>query len=153
MMSAEELKKAKRGPIRHKHIDPLGLDMMKWSYEVVGHYLYRTLEQWELGFMRDTHMDREVILWHRIACAFITYHRRMNLPLRGQEEEKQLLGSLIRLTCGGCTDDAETAMLESLHSPEGWEDEPKRLKALAQPSGDVKRWTPPPQFADWQSRL
>src|SRR5262245_11948401 len=81
------LDEIKQGPIRHQELPSFLLDIIRWTYEVVGRYLKPTLEQWETGFMRDLHVDREVIFWHQTAFAFITYHLRRQLPLRSPEEE------------------------------------------------------------------
>jgi hypothetical protein len=139
------------GSIQHNDVDLLSRDMMKWSYDVVGRYLYPTLEQWELGFMRDMRTRMEVWFWHRIAAAFITYHRRLNLPLRSADEERKLIGRFVELVSMDESQKTtvETNLLESWQSPEGFEKEVKRLEGLVQPSGEVKRWTPPPQFDKW----
>jgi hypothetical protein len=66
----------KPGPIRHQELPEFLLDIMRWTFEVIGHYVVATSEQWELDFMRDLNVEREVLLWHRMAFAFITYHRK-----------------------------------------------------------------------------
>src|SRR5262249_1959648 len=91
LMSPEEMRKAQPGPIPPATLSQFLLDLMRWTYKVVGRYLYPTLEQWELGFMRDRHVEDEVGFWYRAAFAFITYHKRRNVPLRSDDEEKSLV--------------------------------------------------------------
>src|SRR5262249_50890446 len=79
------------GRIQHPELPTLLLDIIRWTYKVVGHYVQPTLEQWELGFMKDMHVAREVSFWHRLAFAFLTYHRRRGLSLRGDDEERPLV--------------------------------------------------------------
>lgn len=75
------------GRVRHPELPRLLLDMIRWNHRVVGRYLHPTLEQWELGFMRDEDVVAEVAHWNRVAFAFIDFHHRRNLPLRPDEEE------------------------------------------------------------------
>ncbi len=60
-----------------------------------------TLEQFEVGFMRDMHPESEVGLWIRITKAWLAYHEEYlenkTLP---NEEERKLLGALIAISTG-----------------------------------------------------
>jgi hypothetical protein len=64
-------KKLRPGPIRHESLPPELLALIGAVFEVVGPYLHFTLEQFEVGFMRDAHPEREVTLWCRIAKAWL----------------------------------------------------------------------------------
>ena len=60
-----------------------------------------TLEEFEIGFMRDMHPEREVALWCRIAKAWLEYHEdyvgNERLP---DEEERKLLCALVAISTG-----------------------------------------------------
>lgn len=107
-----ELKKVpvgdfKEGPLQHETIPERLSKAVGWTYEIVGHYIWPTLEQWELGFMRDFHMEQEIAIWVVIAGAFLTYHRLRNLAVRSDEEEKDLVGGLLQASqIGGDDPDA-----------------------------------------------
>ena len=68
---------------------------------MIGQYLGMTLEEFEIGFMRDMHPDSEVALWFRITKAWLAYHEDFlgneTLP---NEEERKLLGALIAISTG-----------------------------------------------------
>jgi hypothetical protein len=94
-------KKLLPGPIRHGSLSPKLLDLIRAVYEVIGRYFGMTLEQFEIGFMRDRDPEREVAVWCRIAKGRLAYHERF---LRGErlpdEDEKTLLGALIAISTG-----------------------------------------------------
>jgi hypothetical protein len=60
-----------------------------------------TLEQFEIGFMRDMHPEREVALWCNITLAWVDYHEKYlggdTLP---EEDENKLLGTLVVISAG-----------------------------------------------------
>lgn len=89
------------GPIRHKSLPPEMLEQIKAVFDVIGHYLGMTLEQFEVTFMRDTHPDSEVVLWCSITAAWLAYHENFigdnELP---DEDEKKLVGALIAISTG-----------------------------------------------------
>jgi hypothetical protein len=64
-------------------------------------YINMTLEQFEIGFLRDMHPESEVALWFRITKAWLAYHEDFlgneTLP---NEEERKLLGALIAISTG-----------------------------------------------------
>jgi hypothetical protein len=84
------------GPLQHKSIPEPLAGLVRGTFPLVGRYIQPTLEQWEVGFMRDVHIGREIRIWAVVAGAFLTFHRRRNLPLRADEEEKRLVGALLR---------------------------------------------------------
>ena len=47
------------GPIRHESLPPELLDLIRSVYKLIGPYLNTTLEQFEIGFMRDMHPDAD----------------------------------------------------------------------------------------------
>ena len=51
------------GPIRHDSLPPELLEHVRAVFDVVGPYLNTTLEQFEIGFMRDMHPEDEVAIW------------------------------------------------------------------------------------------
>ena len=89
------------GPIRHGSLSPELLDQIKAVFDVIGQYLGMTLEEFEIGFMRDMHPESEVALWFRITKAWLAYHEDFQgnetLP---NEEERKLLGALIAISSG-----------------------------------------------------
>ena len=89
------------GPIRHESLPPDLLGQIRAVYDVIGPYVGMTLEQFEIGFMRDMHPEREVALWCRIAKAWLAYHEDVlgneTLP---NEEERKLLGALVAISTG-----------------------------------------------------
>ena len=89
------------GPIRHKSLPPKLLKIIRSVYEVVGPYLNTTLEQFEIGFMRDMHPQNEVAIWCKITTAWIGYHEKfLDEEVQSDEEEKELLGALIAISSG-----------------------------------------------------
>ena len=89
------------GPIRHRTLSPDLLEQIKAVYDAIGKYLDMTLEQFEVGFMRDMHPEREVALWCCIAAAWQTYHEKyLDDELQPDEEERKLLAALVAISSG-----------------------------------------------------
>ena len=66
--------KSSKGPIRHKQgLTPLLTKLARELYQRAGHYVYPAFEQWELGFMRDSHPWREILIWEAICRAYDAY--------------------------------------------------------------------------------
>ena len=55
--------KVQPGPIQHQNLSPDLVKELKHLYDHIGHYVQPTLEQWELGFMRDLRPEREIEVW------------------------------------------------------------------------------------------
>lgn len=95
------LSQLRLGPIRNKSLSPELLDQIKVAFDVIGKYLGIPLEEFEIGFIRDLHPEREVALWIRITKAWLAYHEDFlaneTLP---DEEERKLLGALITISTG-----------------------------------------------------
>jgi hypothetical protein len=144
--TASDLANFQPGPIRRPNLSEFQKGIMAWAFAVVGHYLIPTLEQWELGFMRDS-SDQEVNVWHRLAFAFVDYHRKRGLALRSREEEKRLAGNFVAVSLGNTLEqpDEDEIVRACLQEPDGWEKERKRVRALAK----ANRWKPPTHI-DWK---
>jgi hypothetical protein len=93
--------KLRPGPIRNESLPPELLDKIKAVFDVIAPYIGMTLEQFEIGFMRDMHPESEVALWCSITAAWLAYHKKFlgdeTLP---DEEERNLLGALIAISTG-----------------------------------------------------
>lgn len=89
------------GPIRHDSLPEDLLALIKAVFDLIGPYLGMTLEEFEIGFMRDADPASEVALWCGITEAWLDYHDRFvgeeTLPA---DEEKNLLGALIAISSG-----------------------------------------------------
>jgi hypothetical protein len=94
-------RKLRPGPIRHESLPPELLARIKAVFDLIGQYLGTTLEQFEIGFMRDAHPEREVALWCSIRAAWLAYHEKFldDKTLR-DEEERKILGALIAISAG-----------------------------------------------------
>jgi hypothetical protein len=87
----------KQGPIRHKKgFTPLLEEIARAIYSKVGHFAYPTFEQWELGFMRDSHPEREILIWENIARTFDLYVAEH--PEAANNE--QVVGSIVSISTG-----------------------------------------------------
>jgi hypothetical protein len=107
VLTPEQVSQLELGPIRHETLPPKLMDDIKQSYNVVGKYLYPTLEQWEVGFLRDAFPAREVHVWAKISLAFMDYHQKRGLESRDRETEVNLVGRLIEVSTGYQPDDDE----------------------------------------------
>lgn len=89
------------GPIRHESLSAELLEQIGAIYAVLGFYLEKTLEQFEIGFMRDMNPEAEIALWCSIAAAWFDYHDRFRsgeaLP---NDQERKLLAALIAISAG-----------------------------------------------------
>ena len=93
--------KLRPGPIRHKSLPPELLEQIKAVFDVIGPYFAMTLEQFEIGFMRDSHPESEVAVWCSITAAWLAYHEKfLGGEFLSDEEEKKLLGALIGISTG-----------------------------------------------------
>lgn len=70
-------------------------------YDVIGRHLDTTLEQFEIGFMRDMYPERELAVWVRITKGWIAYHEEFigDEPLPNGDEKK-LLAALVAISTG-----------------------------------------------------
>lgn len=96
-----ELSKLNPGPIRHKSLPPELLEQIHAIYSTIGGYLETTLEQFEIGFMRDLSPEDEVAVWGSITIVWLKYHERfLNDQPLDDEQEKKLLSALIVISTG-----------------------------------------------------
>jgi hypothetical protein len=89
------------GPIRNPSLPPELLEQIEAIYGLVGPYLSSTLEQFEIGFMRDMHPETEVAIWCSIAAAWLAYHdKHLNGEVQAEDVEKKMLGALVAISAG-----------------------------------------------------
>ena len=89
------------GPIRHETLPPELLDRIKTVFDRIGPYLDTTLEEFEIGFLRDMHPESEVAVWCRITTAWLAYHEKhLGDETLSDDEERKLLGALIAISTG-----------------------------------------------------
>ena len=89
------------GPIRNESLPPELLNRIKAVFDLIGPYINMTLEQFEIGFLRDTHPEGEVALWCGITAAWLAYHvEYLNDETLPDEQERNMLGALIAISSG-----------------------------------------------------
>jgi hypothetical protein len=89
------------GPVRNKSLSPELLEQIKAVFGVVGPYLNMTLEEFEIGFMRDAHPESEVAVWHGISSAWSAYRDQfLGAATPPAEEVRLLLGALLAISTG-----------------------------------------------------
>jgi hypothetical protein len=94
-------RKLRPGPIRHESLPPELLDQIKAVFDLIGPHINMTLEQFEIGFMRDVDPESEVALWCSITAAWLAYHKKfLDDEEQPDEEEKKLLSALILISTG-----------------------------------------------------
>jgi hypothetical protein len=94
-------RKLRPGPIRNETLPPELLDKIKAVFDLIGPYIDMTLEQFEIGFMRDLHPENEVALWCRITAAWLAYHKKfLDEEEQPDDDEKGLLSALILISTG-----------------------------------------------------
>jgi hypothetical protein len=93
--------KLRPGPIRNESLPPELLEQIEAVFDVIGPYIDMTLEQFEIGFMRDMNPESEVALWCSITAAWLAYHEKhLNDEALLDEEERHILGALIAISTG-----------------------------------------------------
>jgi hypothetical protein len=96
-----DLSQLQPGPIRNESLPPELLEHIKAVYDIVGPYLETTLEQFEIGFMRDSNPESEVVVWCSIVAAWIAYHEEyLEDEYLSDDDEKKLLAALISISAG-----------------------------------------------------
>lgn len=80
-------KELQPGPILHKSLPAELLERIEAIYGVIGPYIDTTLEQFEIGFMRDVNPGIEVAIWCNITTAWLDYHEKYldDEPLSDEE--------------------------------------------------------------------
>lgn len=96
-----KLSQLRPGPIRNESLSPKLLEHISAVFEIVGPYLGKTLEQFEIAFMRDSHPEDEVAAWCSIVAAWIDYHEQyLDDEYLSDDEERKLLAALIVISTG-----------------------------------------------------
>ena len=96
-----DLKEIRPGPIRNESLPDDMLEQIKAIFDVIGPHINMTLEQYEIGFMRDANPASEVALWCSITAAWLAYHEKfLNDETLPVEDEKKLLSALIVISTG-----------------------------------------------------
>lgn len=135
--------KIRPGPIQHEEIPDFLNPIVAWTFRITGHYLVTTLEEWELGFMRDIHITREIAFWHRLSLAFISYHRRRKIGLQTDAEERRLIGAFIHEGTVHPPEKKETEeqrfLRDCWENPDALEETQKSIEGFNQGIP----WTPP----------
>ena len=89
------------GDIQHDSLPPAMLEQIRALYEVIGPYVTDSLEQFEIGFMRDANPANEIAIWYGISEGWLTYHQRfLGEAILSEQEEKKLIGALIAISTG-----------------------------------------------------
>lgn len=89
------------GPIRHESLSADLLEQIQAIYDVLGPYFSMTLEEFEVGFMRDANPEDEVGLWLSITGVWIDYHEKyLDDVAMSDADEKKLLAALIAISTG-----------------------------------------------------
>ncbi len=88
--------KLKPGPLRHKRgLSPLLEQIARMLYSKVGHFVYPSFEQWELGFLRDMHPWREILVWEAIARTHDLY-----VAKHPDADMQQPVGTIVSISLG-----------------------------------------------------
>src|SRR5690349_10762713 len=89
------------GSIRHESLDATLLEQIRTIYDVLGQFFNQTLEQFELGFMRDTNPEHEVAIWTAIMVVWMDYHEKyLDDVTMSDADERRLLAALISISSG-----------------------------------------------------
>jgi len=91
------LEDIKQGPIRQQEgLTPLLEQLAKTIFAKVGYLLYPTFEEWELGFLKDVHPWREILIWENIARTFDLF-----VAERPQAaHSKPIVGTIVSISTG-----------------------------------------------------
>ena len=96
------------GPLRHKKgLSALLEQIARMLYSKVGHFVYPSFEQWEIGFMRDMHPWREVLIWEAIARTHDLY-----LAKHPDADMQQAVGTIASLSTGMVSENPSEAEKE-----------------------------------------
>ena len=91
----------KQAPIRHEELSPELLTQLEQIYRDAAHYIWDTLETWEVGFMYDMHPESEAGMWRKIADVFLLYcERHVNGRQLTRDEGAALVNAVIGISTG-----------------------------------------------------
>jgi hypothetical protein len=89
------------GPIRHESLPPELLERIEAIHGILGPNLGSTLEQFEIGFMRDMNPESEVAIWCSITLAWQSFHEKhLDDQLLPDEQEQKIVAALIAISTG-----------------------------------------------------
>ena len=94
-------------PIQHERLDPTEEVLARYTHGIAGKYVQPTLEQWELGFMRDAAPKSELALWVVFSDALESWCR--DNPHATEEQKSEAVGLLCGFSMVGMTDDEDTS--------------------------------------------
>jgi len=87
--------------IRHDFAPQQFREQIDAVHRLIGRYLGLTLEEFKIGFMRDSRSGDEVAIWCRIATVWYDYHDHflggVRLP---DDQEEKLVAALIAIVAG-----------------------------------------------------
>ena len=84
------------GEIRHKSLTAQQEDLARQLYDICGHLVQPTFEQWELTFLRDSNPARKLLFWYIISETFVRLQR--DYP---DEAHRHLLAEIVLCSTGG----------------------------------------------------
>ena len=84
------------GRVRRELLTAQQEDLARQLYDICGHFVQPTFEQWELMFLRDGNPARELLHWYIISETFVRLRR--DCP---DEAHRQLLGEIVLCSTGG----------------------------------------------------
>jgi hypothetical protein len=90
-----EVAKIKPSPIRHKKLPPDVLSRIRLLRAALLPIYPRTFKFWVDGFQRDAHPTREIVIWERLACAFLEYSTITRLTSRQRKVLQDVIFGLI----------------------------------------------------------
>jgi hypothetical protein len=105
-MDQARTKKAKANYIKpdaigHKSSPQEFREQIEAVYRLIGHYLGQTLDEFQMGFERDSRPAYRVALWCRIASVWYEYHDRfLDGGLLSDDQEKKIVAALIAISAG-----------------------------------------------------
>src|SRR5262245_1578845 len=96
-----QINEIKPSAIQHESSTQLFRKQIEAVYRLIGGYLGLTLEEFKMGFRRDSNPEDEVAIWCRIATAWYEYHNRfLDGDLLPDEQEERIVASLIGISAG-----------------------------------------------------
>lgn len=91
----------KPGRIRHESSPQEFQKQIEAVHRLIGRFLGLTLEEFKIGFMRDSRPEDEVVIWCRIATAWYEFHDKFldgdRLP---DDQEEKIVAALIAISAG-----------------------------------------------------
>jgi hypothetical protein len=89
------------GALQRESPPPEFLEQIEAVYRLIGRYLGQTLEEFKIGFMRDSRPEDEVAMWCKIATAWCEYHDRfLDGDRLSDDQEKRIVAALVAISAG-----------------------------------------------------